>query len=59
MSKPKKVQEPMPLTVSFNPRLRTDGELVNVVITQGNNELQLTHEQVRSLVLTLSARCSL
>ena len=51
--------EAMPVTVSFAPRLRTDGELVNVTITQSNNEINLTHEQARSLVLTLSARCSL
>lgn len=54
-----KTQDPMPINVSFSPRLRTDGELVNVTITQSNNEIQLTHEQTRSLVLTLSARCSL
>lgn len=52
-------QEPMPINVSFNPRLRTDGELVTVTITQAGNDIQLTHEQARSLVLTLSARCSL
>jgi hypothetical protein len=55
----KNEQEPMPLTVSFSPRLRTDGVLVNATLNQGPNEIMLTHEQVRSLVLTLSARCSL
>lgn len=51
--------EAMPINVLFSPRLRTDGELVNVTLTQGPNEILLTHEQTRSLVLTLSARCSL
>lgn len=51
--------EAMPITVSFSPRLRTDGELVQATITQGADQIQLTHEQTRSLVLTLSARCSL
>lgn len=55
----KKKAEAMPVNVLFSPRLRSDGELVNVTITQSNNEITLTHEQVRSLVLTLSARCSL
>lgn len=60
MSKVKKpAQDPMPITVSFSPRLRTDGELVNATLNQGPNEILLTHEQVRSLVLTLNARCSL
>ena len=51
--------DPMPVTVSFNPRLRTDGELIGVTITQAADQIQLTHEQARSLVLTLTARCSL
>lgn len=53
------IKEQMPITVNFNPRLRTDGELVGVTIAQGSNWIQLTHEQTRSLVLTLNARCSL
>lgn len=52
-------QEPMPVTVNFNPRLRSDGELVSVTITQAADQIQLTHEQTRSLVLTLTARCAL
>lgn len=59
MAKKKPAPDPVLIEVSFKPNIRTDGELAQVTIRQGTDEIHLTHEQARSLVLAISARCSL
>lgn len=47
--KMKKVKEAMPITVRWR-GIRSDGELARVIVTQGEEEIQLTTAQAKSLV---------
>lgn len=56
----KKPRDPEAINVSFKPRIKTSGDdLVRVTIRQGQHEIELTKEQVHSLIKTLSARIEL
>lgn len=48
-----KFKEGMPITVNFNKSIRTDGNITIVRIVQGENEVQLTQEQIAPLVAKL------
>lgn len=43
-----------PVTVSRKPHLRPDGQFVSVTLTQGDVSIDLTPEQVGSLIHALS-----
>jgi hypothetical protein len=51
-----KVKDPQAINVYFASKLRTDGELVRVRITQGDAEIQLTKEQASSLMTQIRGR---
>ena len=55
MSKKKGV-EIGPLTVNFNPRIRTDGEFVRMSLSQFDSSIEITKEQAVSLAKTIKAR---
>ena len=43
-----------PITVSRTPHLRPDGQFVSVTLTQGDATIELTPEQIGSLIAALS-----
>lgn len=54
-------EEPMPISVSFSPKIRADGEILRVTITQKHeggdeDQISLTLEQARSLVNAINGR---
>ena len=54
--RPRKLIDPTAIQVRFAPKLRSDGELVRVIITQGSSEIQLTKEQAQALAQQIYGR---
>ena len=45
-----------PLTMRFKNGLRTDGEVIRLVLEQFDESIELTEEQAKSLAKTIRAR---
>lgn len=49
-------KDPMPIQVAFGHRLRTDGEIAYVTVTQDGIRIEMTAEQARALATTIFTR---